>query len=97
MISESMSLLEYLCLLFKLKVFVAEDLKDEKYWHRRKKNNVAAKRSRDARRIKENQIAMRAAFLERENDKLREELDKMRNDNKELKTRLAKYEPDVSL
>ena len=38
--------------------------KDDKYWNRRNKNNVAAKRSRDARRIKENQIAMRASFLE---------------------------------
>jgi len=27
---------------------------------------MAAKRSRDARRVKENQIAMRAAFLENE-------------------------------
>ncbi len=43
-----------------------EDLKDDKYWARRRKNNMAAKRSRDARRVKENQIAMRAAFLENE-------------------------------
>ena len=78
-------------------MFVAEDLKDDKYWARRKKNNVAAKRSRDARRIKENQIAMRASFLERENEKLKEELDKMKNENKELKSRLTKYEPDVLL
>ena len=78
-------------------MFVAEDLKDDKYWARRKKNNVAAKRSRDARRIKENQIAMRAAFLERENEKLKEELDKMKNENKELKSRLTKYEPDSLL
>ena len=40
---------------------------------------------------------MRAAFLERENDKLKEELDKMKNENKELKSRLTKYEPDVLL
>jgi len=30
--------------------------KDEKYWERRRKNNLAAKRSRDARRAKENQV-----------------------------------------
>ena len=41
-------------------------MKDDKYWARRNKNNMAAKRSRDARRSKENQIAMRAAFLEKE-------------------------------
>lgn len=46
--------------------YVPEDLKDDKYWARRRKNNMAAKRSRDARRVKENQIAMRAAFLENE-------------------------------
>lgn len=43
-----------------------DDLKDDKYWARRRKNNMAAKRSRDARRVKENQIAMRANFLEKE-------------------------------
>ncbi|NXU64455.1 TEF factor, partial [Horornis vulcanius] len=42
------------------KVFVPDEQKDEKYWTRRKKNNVAAKRSRDARRLKENQITIRA-------------------------------------
>lgn len=41
-------------------------MKDEKYWARRRKNNMAAKRSRDARRVKENQIALRAGFLEKE-------------------------------
>lgn len=46
--------------------FVPNELKDEKYWARRRKNNMAAKRSRDARRLKENQIAMRANFLEKE-------------------------------
>ena len=38
--------------------------KNDKYWERREKNNVAAKRSREARRLRENQIAMRTAFLE---------------------------------
>lgn len=46
--------------------FVPDGLKDEKYWARRRKNNMAAKRSRDARRLKENQIALRAGFLEKE-------------------------------
>lgn len=43
-----------------------DDLKDDKYWARRRKNNMAAKRSRDARRMKENQIALRAGYLEKE-------------------------------
>jgi len=53
--------------LFRLRSqFVPDDLKDDKYWARRRKNNMAAKRSRDARRMKENQIALRAGFLEKE-------------------------------
>lgn len=45
--------------------------KDAAYWVRRRKNNEAAKRSRDARRAKEDEIAIRAAFLEQENLKLK--------------------------
>ncbi|ETN58402.1 hypothetical protein AND_010023 [Anopheles darlingi] len=49
-------------------------LKDSAYYERRKKNNAAAKKSRDRRRIKEDEIAIRAAFLERENIELKFEL-----------------------
>ena len=35
------------------------NVKDEAYWERRRKNNEAAKRSRDARRAKEDEIALR--------------------------------------
>lgn len=48
--------------------------KDNAYYERRRKNNAAAKKSRDRRRIKEDEIAIRAAFLERENIELRIEL-----------------------
>ncbi|GAV07720.1 hypothetical protein RvY_17527 [Ramazzottius varieornatus] len=71
------------------KQFVPDDMKDEKYWARRRKNNLAAKRSRDARRIKENQIAIRAAYLEKENSKLREQLEKLSRDNMVLREKLA--------
>ncbi len=57
--------------LYIFQVFVPNEKKDNLYWTRRLKNNVAAKRSREARRLKENQIALRAAFLERENTDLR--------------------------
>ncbi|XP_055684370.1 protein giant isoform X2 [Lutzomyia longipalpis] len=49
-------------------------VKDEAYMERRMKNNAAAKKSRDRRRIKEDEIAIRAAFLERENIELKFEL-----------------------
>ena len=68
------------------------DNKDDKYWQRRKKNNMAAKRSRDARRIKENQIAMRANFLQKQNEQLQMELENAQADNQQLRKRLNKYE-----
>ncbi|KAK0177314.1 hypothetical protein PV328_001382 [Microctonus aethiopoides] len=73
------------------KQFVPDDLKDDKYWARRRKNNMAAKRSRDARRMKENQIALRAGFLEKENMGLRQEIDRLKNENMMLRDKLSKY------
>ncbi|GLH12668.1 Protein giant [Gryllus bimaculatus] len=73
------------------KQFVPESMKDEKYWARRRKNNMAAKRSRDARRVKENQIALRAGFLEKENMGLRQELDRLKKENLLLRDKLAKF------
>ncbi|XP_041943912.1 TEF transcription factor, PAR bZIP family member b [Alosa sapidissima] len=74
------------------KVYVPDERKDDKYWCRRKKNNVAAKRSRDARRLKENQIAVRASFLERENAALRLEVAELRKDYGRCKNVIARYE-----
>lgn len=74
------------------KVFVPEEQKDEKYWQRRRKNNVAAKRSRDARRLKENQITVRAAFLERENAALRTEVAELRKECGRFKNIAGRYE-----
>ncbi|XP_017337124.1 TEF transcription factor, PAR bZIP family member b isoform X1 [Ictalurus punctatus] len=74
------------------KVFIPEDAKDERYWSRRKKNNLAAKRSRDARRVKENQIAVRANFLERENAALRQEVAELRKTCSRCKKIMALYE-----
>lgn len=74
------------------KVFVPDEQKDDKYWSRRKKNNLAAKRSRDARRLKENQITVRASFLERENAALRQQVAELRKDCGRCKNILARYE-----
>lgn len=84
------------------KTFVPPELKDEKYWSRRRKNNIAAKKSRDARRIKENQIAIRASYLEKENNKLREHLHKLIKEHQMLMQHCrclgalpAKLDPDL--
>ena len=50
------------------------------YVERRKKNNEAAKRSRDARRAKEDEVSIRAAFLEQENIQLKWDVTKLRAD-----------------
>ncbi|XP_075771317.1 LOW QUALITY PROTEIN: D site-binding protein [Pelodiscus sinensis] len=74
------------------KIQVPDEQKDEKYWNRRYKNNEAAKRSRDARRLKENQITVRAAFLEKENAVLRQEVASIRQELSRYRTILSKYE-----
>ena len=48
-----------------------EDSKDEKYWRRRAKNNEAAKRSREAKRMKEDEVLHKVEGLESENAMLR--------------------------
>ena len=37
-------------------MYVSDTDKNEDYWAKRVKNNVAARRSREARRLKENQV-----------------------------------------
>ncbi|XP_034055625.1 thyrotroph embryonic factor-like [Gymnodraco acuticeps] len=74
------------------KMLVPNEQKDDRYWCRRVKNNEAAKRSRDARRLKENQISVRAAFLERENGALRQEVADMRKELGRCRNIINKYE-----
>lgn len=44
--------------------------------------------------MKENQIMMRASYLEKENDSLRKQLDDFKRETKLLKAKLAHYESD---
>ena len=74
------------------KQFVPDELKNNKYWAKRYKNNEAAKRSREARRLKENQIAMRARFLEEENNALKGEVDVLKKENSDLKQMMMALE-----
>lgn len=63
-------------------------MKDGRYWARRAKNNVAAKRSREARRLKENQIFLRANYLEKENAALKETIERLSQENASLREQL---------
>jgi leukemia factor-related protein len=74
------------------KNFVPDNLKDDKYWARRHKNNIAAKRSREARRLKENQIVLRASYLEKENHSLKEDVMRLKAENDMLKNQLKEFQ-----
>merc|ERR1711920_437778 len=74
------------------KAYVDLGQKDDKYWEKRGKNNIAARRSREARRLKENQIALRTAYLEKQNAGLKAALSDVNFKNEELEreTRILK-------
>ena len=57
----------------------------ENYWERRKKNNASAKKSRDARKTRELQTQIKAAFLERENVRIHAQLMIVQQENACLK------------
>ncbi|KAL7078836.1 hypothetical protein ACQ4LE_002713 [Meloidogyne hapla] len=57
---------------------VPEEKKDEAYKERRRKNNDSARRSREQRRRKEDEIQQRNNELERENARLRQEINILR-------------------
>jgi len=71
---------------------VPDEKKDETYWRRRLKNNMAAKRSREARRMKEGELSKKAAVLELQHEALKTALEHARKVNEELRQRLGKYE-----
>ncbi|XP_050676847.1 uncharacterized protein LOC126973551 [Leptidea sinapis] len=80
---------------------IPSELKDEKYFERRRRNNQAAKKSRDARRMREDQvqhtyihsrlvsIAWRACLLEQENASLRAHVAALRQETIALRALLA--------
>jgi len=67
-------------------------IRDDKYWERRRKNNLAAKKSRDTRRVRENQLRLRVLFLENANKVLREQMERKDLETGELRERLRVYE-----
>ncbi|XP_067928617.1 transcription factor ces-2-like [Watersipora subatra] len=67
---------------------IPRDQKDNKYFERRKRNNQAAKKSRDARKAREDDIAIRATYLEKENAVLRAQTATLREEAHSLKQAL---------
>ncbi|XP_052394088.1 nuclear factor interleukin-3-regulated protein [Carassius gibelio] len=54
--------------------FIPDDKKDASYWEKRRKNNEAAKRSREKRRVSDYVMETRLVSLNEENARLRAEL-----------------------
>lgn len=73
-------------------MYAEDEKKDDKYWERRRKNNLAAKKSRDSRRVRENQLRLRVLCLENANRVLREQMDRKDGELLHLRERLNKYE-----
>ncbi len=67
--------------------FIPEHKKDDKYWERRRKNNEAAKRSREKRRL--NDVAMEGKIVELTQDNVKLERELM-----DLKKRFGLLPPD---
>ena len=72
----------------KRQILVPEEQRDDMYWDKRKKNNESAKRSREARRMKEEQIALRVVYLEQENLQLRTEVSLLKSEIEKLRCML---------
>ena len=76
------------------------NFQDDQYWGQREKTKSAALRSHEERRLlKQNQIALRLAHLERENGKIKQvlnsaqfDLTQLTNERNLLKRKLAHFE-----
>ena len=68
---------------------IPEDMKDDKYFERRKRNNQAAKKSRDQRKRRESVIQDRATQLECENHVLRAQVQTLREEAHSLRSLLV--------
>lgn len=62
--------------------------KDPNYWEKRRKNNESAKKSRDSKREKENHMAMKISYLERENFELTTKCACLMQENEKLRSML---------
>ncbi|XP_065058597.1 thyrotroph embryonic factor-like [Rhopilema esculentum] len=72
--------------------FVPDSLKDIDYWEKRKRNNLAAKRSREDRRRKELEVLNKMANLEQQNADLMAQVKSLEEKNKILLKKLREQQ-----
>lgn len=65
---------------------------DPSYWEKRRKNNESAKRSREARRAKEERLGMKLVELEHTNMKLRIQREQLQNEIESYRRALGVYD-----
>lgn len=76
---------------------VPDEKKDDKYWERRKRNNQAAKRSRDMKRKKTEDELVRAQDAIQENTKLKQEIEVLKAEINSLRRLLKDANMTLSL
>lgn len=67
-----------------------QTVKNSKYFERRKKNNIASKRSRETRKNRFTDMEVQANQLEEENEKLRKRIEKLEELTQQMKEVLVK-------
>jgi len=73
---------------------IPDNCKDDSYWERRKRNNESAKRSREMKRLKEQQTTMKVIYLEQENLRLKTEVGMLRSELEKFRSILYKERKD---
>ncbi|CAI7999533.1 Cell death specification protein 2 [Geodia barretti] len=76
---------------------VPSEKKDDRYWERRKKNNIAAKRSRELRRKKVDEELKQAGEAIQENQKLKQEIEVLKAEINSLRRLLKDANMTLSL
>ena len=71
--------------------FINSEQKDETYWERRKRNNAAAKKSRESRREKEIEVNRRCDLLLKENEGMKFSIMNLQERNQQLENTLTIY------
>lgn len=76
---------------------IPNEKKDEKYWERRRKNNIAAKRSRETKKQKVDEELQKAKDAVQENHKLKQEIEVLKAEINSLRRLLKDANMTLSL
>lgn len=72
-----------------------EDPSETMYKEKRQRNNMAAKKSRDARKIRENQLKVKVVCLENANEILRNQVHREKDENRKQSSKITVLEQQI--